>query len=136
LEETYKPNIGDILFTKDGTIGISYVLKEDLKGIISGAFLKLTMKESYIDFEKECLSLIFNSIICKLQVEQLSGGALIAHLKPSDFEKFKIPLIKPEIQNIIAEKIIESHKLQKESKQLLENSKKVVEVEIERMAKS
>ena len=26
-----------------------------------------------------------------MQVEKLSGGAIIAHLKPSDFEIFKIP---------------------------------------------
>ncbi len=36
--------------------------------------------------------LFFNSAPCKLQVERLSGGAVISHLKPSDFEKIKIPL--------------------------------------------
>jgi len=132
LKRNYQPKQGEILFTKDGTIGISYVLKEDIQGVLSGAFLRLTLEEKYRDFEKECLSLIFTSILCKMQVEKLSGGALIAHLKPSDFETFKIPLILPSIQKQIAEKIQESHKLRKESKMLLEEAKRKVEEEIER----
>jgi len=132
LKKNYQPKQGEILFTKDGTIGISYVLKEDIQGVLSGAFLRLTLKEKYQDFEKECLSLIFSSILCKMQVEKLSGGALIAHLKPSDFETFKIPLIKPSIQKQIALKIQESHRLRKESKDLLEEAKRKVEEEIEK----
>ncbi|MBU0647512.1 restriction endonuclease subunit S [Patescibacteria group bacterium] len=132
LKKNYQPKQGEILFTKDGTIGISYVLKEDIQGVLSGAFLRLTLKEKYQDFEKECLSLIFSSILCKMQVEKLSGGALIAHLKPSDFETFKIPLIKPLIQKQIALKIQESHRLRKESKDLLEEAKRKVEEEIEK----
>jgi restriction endonuclease S subunit len=132
LKNNFQPKQGDILFTKDGTIGISYVLKENIQGVLSGAFLRLTLKEKYKNFEKECLSLIFNSILCKMQVEKLSGGALIAHLKPSDFETFKIPLIKPQVQKQIAEKIQESHKLRKESKELLEEAKRKVEEEIEK----
>ena len=71
-----------------------------------------------------------------MRVEKLSGGAMIAHLKPSDFEKFKIPLIKPQIQKQITEKIKESHKLRKESKELLEEAKGRAEEEIERGAKN
>ena len=132
LKDSYQPKQGEILFTKDGTIGISSVLDEKVEGILSGAFLRLTLKEKYRNFEKECLSLIFNSLLCKMQVEKLSGGAIIAHLKPSDFETFKIPLIKPEIQKQIAEKIQESHRLRKESKNLLEEAKRKVEEEIEK----
>ncbi|MCK5176827.1 MAG: restriction endonuclease subunit S, partial [Candidatus Aenigmarchaeota archaeon] len=133
LKKQFKPKKDEILFTKDGTIGLSYVLKEEFEGILSSAFLRLNLKQ---EFEKECLSLIFNSIVSKMQVEKLSGGAVIAHLKPSDFEKFKIPLIKPEIQKQIAEKIKESHKLRKESKEHLEDAKKKVEEEIEKEAKN
>ena len=132
FKEKFEPKIGDILFTKDGTIGMSYVLKENIQGLLSGAFLRLTLKKEYKDFEKESLVLILNSIVCKMQVEQLSGGALIAHLKPSDFETFKIPLIKKEIQTNIAEKIKLSFSLKKESKELLEKAKKLVELEIEK----
>jgi len=132
LKDNFQPKRGEIIFTKDGTIGISYVLKENIQGVLSSAFLRLTLKDKYQNFEKECLSLIFSSILCKMQVEKLSGGAIIAHLKPSDFETFKIPLIKQAIQNQIAKKIQESHKLRKESKELLEEAKRKVEKEIEK----
>jgi restriction endonuclease S subunit len=132
LKKNYQPKVGEILFTKDGSIGLSYVLKEEIEGILSGAFLRLSLKETYKNFETECLSLIFSSILCKMQVEKLSGGAIIAHLKPSDFETFKIPLINPAIQAQIASKIQESHKLRKESKELLEKAKRRVEEEIEK----
>jgi restriction endonuclease S subunit len=132
IKDTFQPKKNEILFTKDGTIGISYLLKENVEGVISSAFLRLTLKNDYQGFEKECLTLILNSIICKLQIKQLSGGAIIAHLKPSDFEKFKIPLIKQSIQIKISEKITLSHKLRKESQDLLELAKTKVEEEIEK----
>ena len=134
LKVKFQPREDEILFTKDGTIGISYLLKEDFEGILSSAFLRLTLKEKYKNFKKECLTLILNSILCKTQVEKLSGGALIAHLKPSDFERFKFPLISQNIQNQIAEKIELSHNLRKESKELLEQAKRKVEQEIENAA--
>jgi len=44
----------------------------------------------------------------------------------------QIPLIKPSIQKQIAEKIQESHRLRKESKELLDEAKRKVEEEIEK----
>ncbi len=66
-----------------------------------------------------------------MQVEKLSGGAIIAHLKPSDFETFVIPIINPSIQTQIEDKIQKSFQLKKESKELLELAKKAVEIAIE-----
>jgi restriction endonuclease S subunit len=132
LQKKYQPKRGDIIFTKDGTIGITSVLKDDIDGVLSSAFLSLTLKAKYKSYNKECFALILNSIVTKMQVEQLSGGAIIAHLKPSDFEKFKLPIIRPSIQQQIAEKVNRSHQLRKESKELLEEAKRRVEEEIEK----
>ena len=66
-----------------------------------------------------------------MQVERLSGGAIIAHLKPSDFETFIIPLIDHKIQTQIEQKIKLSFELKNKSKELLELAKKAVEVAIE-----
>lgn len=132
LKSKYQPKKWEILFTKDGTIGISSVLDNDHEWILSGAFLRLSLQEKYSNFEKHCLSLIFSSVLCKLQVEKLSWWALIAHLKPSDFENFKIPLISPEIQTRVADLITQSHQLRRESKQLLDDAKRMMEEEIEK----
>ena len=133
LQKDFQPNKGEILLTKDGTLGISTVVKKNIDGIVSSAFLRLSMYEKgYKNFENECLSLIFSSVICKLQIEQLSGGAIIAHIKPSDFEKVKIPLIQPDIQTKIADTITQSHELREHSKQLLDTAKQAVEIAIEK----
>ncbi len=132
IRDDFQPKKGEILFTKDGTIGITYVLKEDVNGVLSGAFLRLSLRKNFVDLSKEYLCLFFNSILSQLQIKQLSGGALIAHLKPSDFEKIKIPLVDTKTQNQISEKVKKSFELRKESKQLLEKAKKMVEEEIEK----
>ena len=130
-QESFQPQKGDILFTKDATIGICNVLTKNIEGIVSSAFLRLNLKDAYKNFEKECLALILNSIICKLQVKKLSGGAIIEHLKPSDFEAFKIPLISASIQAEIAKKVTESHCLRNQSKDFLNIAKQAVELAIE-----
>ena len=129
LKKDFQPHKGEILFTKDGTIGIAYLLKEEFEGILSSAFLRVKVKNN---FDKECLTLILNSILSKLQIEKLSGGAIINHLKPSEFEQIKIPLISQLVQEKISNLVKESHLLRKEAKGLLEQAKRRVEDEIEK----
>ncbi|MFC1802235.1 restriction endonuclease subunit S [Patescibacteria group bacterium] len=125
----YSPKKDELLFTKDGTIGITGVINEDLNIVLSGAFLRLVKKEK---IESEYLALVLNSIISKLQIERFSGGAIIAHLKPSDAMNLKIPILSEKIQKEISKKIVQSHELRKESKDLLEKAKRMVEEEIEK----
>jgi restriction endonuclease S subunit len=128
LKGKYSPRKGDILFTKDGTIGLTYLVDQNQDSIVSGAFLKLRPK---IEIEAEYLTLVLNSVICKKQIEMMSGGAIIAHLKPSDAMNLQIPLLSPESQKQISSKIIESKKNNEQSKSLLEIAKKAVEMAIE-----
>ena len=129
LKDKFSPKKGDILFTKDGTIGLTYLVNQDQDSIISGAFLKLRPK---IDIEPEYLALVLNSIICKKQIEMMSGGAIIAHLKPSDAMKLQIPILSPERQKEISLKLIDSKEKDKQSKSLLSIAKKAVEMAIEK----
>lgn len=128
LKGKYSPKKGDILFTKDGTIGLTYLVDQNQDSIVSGAFLKLRPK---IEIEAEYLTLVLNSVICKKQIEMMSGGAIIAHLKPSDAMNLQIPILKPEKQKEISLKIIDSKEKDKQSKSLLEIAKKAVEMAIE-----
>jgi len=74
---------------------------------------------------------VLNSIVCKLQIERFSGGAIIAHLKPSDAMEMIIPILSSSIQSLISEKIIASHIARETSKKLLEKAKRAVEIFIE-----
>ena len=124
--------IGDILLTKDGTVGISYVVDKFVQGIVSGGVLILKNKNEEIP--KEYLSLVINSKICQMQIEQDCSGALISHWKISDVYRLKIPLLETEIMQTIDELILKSKKLKRQSQQLLEEAKQRVEQLIEEEA--
>jgi type I restriction enzyme S subunit len=126
----FKPKIGDILLTKDGTLGECYVVDSDVEGIISGGIMKMTLKSSSIP--AEYLSLAINSTICKLQIERVCSGALIQHWKPKDISALKIPILDKAIMEELSELVISAKKAKKESKRLLEQAKRKVEDFIER----
>jgi len=128
LKENYRPHKGDVLFTKDGTIGISFAIHENIDAILSGAFLRLKPKAK---INTDYLALVLNSMYCKAQIERLSGGAIIAHLRPDNVMKLKIPMVPEKKQQELADKVSSSLKLRNEAKDLLEKAKRAVEIFIE-----
>lgn len=129
LKDKYMPKKGEVLFTKDGTIGLSYALHEDTIGILSGAFLRL---KPTIKINTDYLALVLNSLYCKTQIVRMSGGAIIAHLKPESAKKIKIPLLSDAKQSEIADKVSTAFRMRKEAQELLSKAKHAVEVFIEK----
>ncbi len=129
LRGTYEPKQGDFLLTKDATPGIAYVVKEQIEGIISSGILKLQIDESEIN--KEYLALCINSIIGKMQIERDGGGSVILHWKPEQAKRLNIPILPLPTQQKIASLVQQSHEARKKAKELLEVSKKAVEIAIE-----
>ncbi|MGX2984506.1 restriction endonuclease subunit S [Helicobacter sp. 23-1048] len=132
--EKLAPKKETILLSKDGSIGISYCLEEDLECITSGAILHLKVKDKN-EILPQVLSLILNSIAVKLQAERDSGGSIIAHWKISEIENVLIPLLDFKLQEQIASKIQKSFVLRKNAKDLLQSAKAKVEQNIENSAK-
>jgi restriction endonuclease S subunit len=130
LKPTYGPKEGDFLLTKDATLGIAYVVKEPIEGIISSGILKLKINENEID--KEYLALCINSLVGKMQVERDGGGSVIIHWKPEQIKRLSIPILLSETQQKIASLVQQSHESRKKSKELLEVAKKAVEIAIEK----
>gem|GEM_PF-43129 len=130
FSEKHQPQQGEILLTKDATLGIAYHLAEKpQKMIVSGGILRLTNKTHQLN--NESLTLILNSKIVKEQINRDAGGSIIAHWRPDQIQATLIPLIPQTLQNQIAEKVQKSHKLKSISKRLLEVAKKAVEIAIE-----
>lgn len=127
--QDYKPAIGEILLTKDGTLGVCYVLDTDIEGIISGGIMKMSIKDKSIP--AEYLSLVINSSICRFQIEQTCSGALILHWKPRDIAALKIPILSDVVMNMLSDLVVKAKEAQKESVQLLEQAKRGVEELIE-----
>ena len=128
--EKLQPKKDTILLSKDGTVGIAYNIKEDSNFITSGALLHLTIKNDIV--LPEYLTLVLNSLVVQMQSERDAGGSIIKHWKPSEIKEILIPIINRDTQNQIEQKIKESFKLKKQSKELLEVAKKAVEIAIEK----
>ncbi|MGJ0847761.1 hypothetical protein ACR77J_13810 [Tissierella praeacuta] len=128
-KEELKPKKDTILLTKDGSCGIAYKVDEDMDIITSGAILHLKINDSEI--LPDYLTLVLNSITTKMQVERDAGGSVIQHWKPSEIEEVLIPILPIDIQEEIDKDIIDSYRLRKESKDLLEKAKRAVEIAIE-----
>ncbi len=128
LRKDFEPKIGEILLTKDATPGIAYALKESVEGIIAGGILRLILKEV---IEPEYLALCVNCITGQMQIERDAGGSVIAHWKPEQIKKLKVPILSKTIQIKIADLIHRSHQAHKKAKELLEKAKREVENFIE-----
>jgi len=130
LKEKYEPKKGEILLTKDASLGIAYVLKKHIDGIISGGILRLKLKNKKI--EDEYLALCLNSIIGQMHAERDAGGSIIKHWKPDQIKKVIIPLLPKQTQQKISSLIRESFKKRIKAKELLKEAKEKVEEEIEK----
>jgi len=119
-----------ILFSKDGSVGTAYLLKENMEAITSGAILHLTVKDKK-KILPEYLTLVLNSFLVQQQAERDAGGSIILHWRINEIKEVIIPIVPMDFQKEIANLIKDSFKLRKESEKLLEEAKEMVEKEIE-----
>jgi len=83
-------------------------------------------------FDSVAMWVILNSMIWRMQADRDKSWVAQPYIYAKNLRKFKIPLINPQLQKEISDKIKESFKLRNESKELLEQAKKMVEDEIEK----
>ena len=124
------PKKGTVLFSKDGSVGTAYLLRENLYGITSGAILHLKIKDKN-KITPEYLTLVLNSKLVKMQAERDAGGSIILHWRKEEIENVVIPVIAYEKQHQLTELVEESFRLKTESEKLLGVAKKAVEIAIE-----
>lgn len=130
LKAKYKPVPGEILYTKDATVGIALPVPTDFNNfIISGGIIRIKPNK---DIDPYYLSLVLNSIICRSQAERHSIGAVIKHYTYSKIKDLFVPLIPEEKQKPISNLIKQSFSLRKEAKELLEKAKREIEEFIEK----
>ena len=129
LESQYQPLKGEILLSKDATPGITYHLKEQTDGIISGGILRL---QALADTNKEYVCLVINSLVGQSQIERDSGGSVISHWKPAQIKNTLIPFLSPKVQEEIEHLCTESFFARRLAKKLLEEAKRKVEEMIEK----
>lgn len=125
-----KPKKGTILFSKDGSVGIAYHLRDDFNGVTSSAILHLKVRNEK-EVIPEYLTLALNSKLVQMQAERDAGGSIILHWRVGEIQNVVVPIIDYKKQQKIAQLIEESFSLKKQSEHLLEVAKKAVEIAIE-----
>jgi len=125
-----KPKAGTILFSKDGSVGEAYCLREDAHFITSGAVLHLTVRDTE-QVLPNYLALALNSKLVRMQAERDAGGSIILHWRVSEIEDVIVPIVDMTTQAQIAALVQQSFALKAESERLLELTKRAVEIAIE-----
>jgi restriction endonuclease S subunit len=125
-----KPKKNTILFSKDGSVGEAYCLREDADFITSGAVLHLTVQDTN-NILPEYLTLALNSKLVKMQSERDAGGSIILHWRVAEIENVVVPLVDMPTQTQIADFVQQSFTLKAQSEHLLNVAKRAVEIAIE-----
>jgi restriction endonuclease S subunit len=122
LKTKYKPMPGEVIYTKDATVGIAFPVDNDFNdAIISGGIIRI---KPHKDLDPYYLSLVLNSVLCRSQAERHSIGAVIKHYTYSKIKDLLIPIASEQTQKQISELVKQSFLLRKESKELIEKAKK------------
>lgn len=120
---------GDILtYTTGANIGRTQVYLSNKKAMASNHVNMLRVK----DVNPIYLALVLNSMIGRMQTERACTGSAQVELYPEDIENFIVPILSPSIQEKIANLVQKSFEYKKQSKQLLQEAKQMIEAEIEK----
>ena len=131
LLQSLYPMKETILFSKDGSVGMAYMVLEDMQAITSGAILHLKIKNK-TKVLPLYLTLVLNSKVVQQQAERDVGGSIILHWRVNDIKNVIVPIVDYSIQQQIAKLINQSFSLRAESERLLDEAKNMVEREIEK----
>ncbi|MGM0429795.1 MAG: hypothetical protein ACQEQ2_05800 [Pseudomonadota bacterium] len=127
---SHQPKQGEILFTKDGSPGIAYFLKDAPPSmIVSGGILRLRRKTDRVN--DEYLTLVLNSIVTKEQVKRDVGGSIILHWRPEQVKNTLVPILSTDKQLKIKQMIQEHFILREQSDSLITCAKRALEIAIE-----
>ena len=79
---------------------------------------------------------LLKSIVGQLQLKKGCSGTILTAINKDEFSKVVLPVISPDKQTEIQQKVVESFNLRKQSKHLLECAKQAVEMAIEQDEKT
>lgn len=113
-----KPEKGDVLYSKNGTIGIAKVIDWDWEFSIFVSLALLKPKKDILD--SEYLEIFLNSPVAFKQATAHSKSGTVTNLHLVEIKQIKIPLPPLDIQKEITAAIREEQKLVDSNKKLIE----------------
>jgi type I restriction enzyme S subunit len=129
-EEIYKElnqdvKEGDILYTKDGKIGLTAMVTQEDKCILASGIARIRMKR---DLDPYYVFLVLSTEIGLYQaLQRVVTAATIQHLQSERLAEIEIPLINPKKQKEISNLIKEAFELKAEKKKLVKEAINQVE---------
>ena len=122
---------GDILYYSVGAnLGFCHNYLEE-EPIAIGSFINI-IRAKKNKINEVFLGAVINSIVGRIQGDREKSGLAQPNIYAKNLKKFKIPLVKKQIQRQISKKIVEAHKMNKKSKLLLRIIKQSIEKAIEK----
>lgn len=139
----YQPLLGNVLPSRaKRKVSFGNVIASSVEGSLSSIALIQDSNENNVCsngfyvlsseiINSETLLILLKVIACQYQLKHGCSGTILTAISRSELEKMILPKIQPAIQQEIAKKVRESHRLREESKRLLEVAKQAVEMAIE-----
>ena len=121
---------GDVLFSIAGTVGRCGIFDYDFEANINQAVAILRFEETKL--KHLYVVQFFNSRIGQLIIQKYARQGLQTNLNLDELSNLSIPILPEAIQTKIASLIQQSFEYKAQSKQLLEDAKRMVEAEIEK----
>ena len=121
---------GDVLISSiEGSLqSCAIVPKEFDNALCSTGFYVMTPNK----INAETLLILLKSTVIQLLLKKGCSGTILTNISKDEFLKIKIPILPESIQTKIASLIQQSFECKAQSKQLLEDAKRIVEEEIEK----
>ncbi|ANB60642.1 restriction endonuclease subunit S [Anoxybacteroides amylolyticum] len=120
--------VGDIVFSKDGSLGFAAVVSDNMYNIPICAGSTLARIRLKKDINPYYLKLVLNSELIKVQISYFLSGIAQPHINQEYIKQLEIPLLKKDIELEIGQKvqkyeinILKSKKLIQEAKQDVED---------------
>jgi type I restriction enzyme M protein len=117
---------GDIVFTRKGTFGRTAVVREGQEhAIISSEIMRLRLKDPRV--KPDYLALFLNSIAGYQQIEQRVHGVAFFSISQDDLASITVSIPSNDVQERVAQLVVQSIEAENEAKHLLEQAKRRVE---------
>ena len=125
----HKVAIGDVIVSSiEGSLDSIALIDEEYDSALCSTGFHVINSQA---FNSETLLVLLKSIVGQLQFKKGCSGTILAAIHKDEFAKIILPIIADEKQIQIQQKIVESFRLRKQSKHLLECAKRAVEIAIE-----